>query len=506
MTETNNTNPTANAADAQSSAALVMANTLNSLSRHLDSISAYGKSVTEVLDAILQTVQVPSQDTISDIMELKKNERMQALQSLVCEAVIQAAKDDIYVERYSQRQRAQQHALVYTGTHWKLSDEQAMIDFFRYCAERMLIPSVYAHDHSFMNAVREQILFCLSRHQDKDEVDESTVLVNLQNGTLEVSSYGILFREHRRKDYLKFVLPYNYDPNATHCPLWTRFLGEVLPEHEAQQFLYEYIGYCLTRNLRLETHLVLTGPGGNGKSVVLSIITALLGSANCSFASLSSITNDANARLQLRDKRANISSEADAKKICTTTLKILASGDPVEVHQKYVDTFIMKHYAKLITSFNTLPAPEQSNAYWRRIRLVPFNYIVPADKKIIDLDKQICNSELPAILNLVLAALGRLLQTKRFTESPLCDHALRDYQLQFNSVLLWLTDRGYQPSATSCIPLSQLYASYKQFCQMDEDLKPVGKNREFQAVLRNFCGEPVIHHNQAYYNISIANE
>ncbi len=506
MTETNNINPITNAADAQTSAALVMASSLNSLSRHLDSLSANGKSVAEVLDAILQKVQALPQSTISDIMEQNRNERVQALQSAMCEAVTDAAKDDIYVEQYSQRHRAQQHALVYSGTHWKPADEQAMIDFCRNCAERMQIPSVYAHDHSFMNAVREQILFCLSRHHEKDEEDESTVLVNLQNGTLEVSSHGILFREHRRKDYLKFVLPYNYDSTATHCPLWTRFICEVLPEHEAQQFLYEYIGYCLTRNLRLATHLVLTGPGGNGKSVVLSIITALLGSANCSFASLSSITNDANARLQLRDKRANISSEADAKKICTTTLKILASGDPVEVHQKYVDAFSMKHYAKLITSFNELPKPEHSNAYWRRIRLLPFNYIVPEDKKIIDLDKQICHSELPAILNLVLAALGRLLQTKRFTESPLCDCALRNYQLQFNSVLLWLTERRYQPSATSCIPLSLLYASYKQFCQMDEDFKPVGKTREFQTILRNFCGEPVMHHNQAYYNISIANE
>ena len=288
--------------------------------------------------------------------------------------------------------------------------------------------------------------------------------------------------------------------------MWTRFLGEVLPETEAQMFLYEYIGYCLTSNLRLETHLVLVGPGGNGKSVVLSIIAALLGTANCSFASLSSITNDANARLQLRDKRANISSEADAKKICTTTLKILASGDPVEVHQKYVDTFIMKRYAKLITSFNELPKPELSNAYWRRIRLVPFNYIVPANKKVIDLDKQICKSELPAILNLVLAALGRLLQTKRFTDSPLCERALHDYQLKFNSVLLWLTERGYQPSTNNCISLSELYASYKQFCQTDEDLKPVGRNREFQAVLHSFCGEPVIRKKQIYYNISIANE
>lgn len=493
-----NTNTLSNAADS-TSAALTMSAMLDNINQQIMIMA------NDAFDGMLLKIDAPDADTLGSILELgKKSEREQALRSCICEEIVKAAKDDLCVEHYNQRQRAQQAAHVFNGKYWEMAEEQRIVDFLKNAAEKMQIPVVYRNDPGFMNDVREQTLFCISRYKHARN-DKDCVLVNLQNGTLDVTSGCITFREHRREDFLKYVLPYDYLPDAECCPRWTHFLDEVLPEKEAQQLLHEYIGYCLTKNLRLETHLVMRGPGGNGKSVVMNVITALLGMRNCSFGSLSSITTDANARLQLRDKLVNISHETDSKKIDTSMLKNLASGDPVEVHQKYVDIYYMSDYAKLITSFNTLPQPEETNGYWRRIKLLPFDYTVPEEKKVTDLDRQITATELPAILNLALCALEGLMQRKQFTYSPMCDKALHEYQLQFNSVLAWLTDRGYEASDTSLVALNQLYAYYKEYCKI-EDLKPVGKNRDFQSVLKSLCGEPVVRHNAYYYKIAFPNE
>ena len=61
------------------------------------------------------------------------------------------------------------------------------------------------------------------------------------------------------------------------CPLWTRFLGEASGgDEEMVRFLRKWSGYCLTGDTREHALAFIFGPGENGKSVFLNVLTAIL--------------------------------------------------------------------------------------------------------------------------------------------------------------------------------------------------------------------------------------
>lgn len=63
------------------------------------------------------------------------------------------------------------------------------------------------------------------------------------------------------------------------CPQWKRFVREVTQgDPESAVFLQQWFGYCLTGLTVEEVFLFLFGPGGNGKSVMVDTIAAIMGS------------------------------------------------------------------------------------------------------------------------------------------------------------------------------------------------------------------------------------
>lgn len=116
-----------------------------------------------------------------------------------------------------------------------------------------------------------------------------TVLINLKNGTFEISGASQELREPTPSDFLKYQLPFDFDAGAI-APKFQLFLDRVLPEPELQAILAEFIGYVFVHGLKLEKVLVLYGTGANGKSVFFEIICALLGMENVSTFKLSSLT------------------------------------------------------------------------------------------------------------------------------------------------------------------------------------------------------------------------
>jgi putative DNA primase/helicase len=64
---------------------------------------------------------------------------------------------------------------------------------------------------------------------------------------------------------------------TTDCPLWLRFLHEASGgDAELVSYLQRFSGYLLTGDTREHALLFIYGPGGNGKSVFLNMVTARL--------------------------------------------------------------------------------------------------------------------------------------------------------------------------------------------------------------------------------------
>ncbi len=96
-----------------------------------------------------------------------------------------------------------------------------------------------AMTHGFEDAAFKQ--FMTSSYLPTPEVDKSKVLINLLNGTYEVTETGGKLRKHCKEDFITYCLAFEYEPNAT-APLFTNYLSRVLPDGSSQLVLQDFHG------------------------------------------------------------------------------------------------------------------------------------------------------------------------------------------------------------------------------------------------------------------------
>lgn len=442
---------------------------------------------------------------IEQLFDEKKSNVAKAETMIILGSEIEeAVKGKMIVPEYSQKGSAKQAIYVFIGTHWEMIQIQIYYDFIKEACRKVGLSEIYVQNQEYMNKVFENVAFRVSKHISTVQPHDG-VWINLRNCTVEIHSDGVLtMHDHRQDDFFLYCLPYNYDPSAE-CPRWLSFLDEVLPEKESQTLLGEYIGYCFTQNLKLEKMAVFYGGGANGKSVCLDVIKRLLGRSNVSEATLSSITNDPEARSMLQNKLVNISSES-GKNLNPAVLKMLISGEPVEMRILYVGTKLLYNPPKLITSYNDLPPVENTHGYRRRWILFPFNKTIADDKQDPALAGKLA-LELPGILNWVLGHLKNLVQKvnssngEDFTYSQECKDALAAYFKSSNSASMFV-DECCKIDDNVTIKLKDVYLDYQNYCRCSGISKPIIL-KNFKKFLVDWGASFTVHTNIIYTNIYV---
>lgn len=437
-------------------------------------------------------------DALFDFTKSRK-EAKKIVQQFIVDYLTELVEGKLAVLDYVIKNKGDQTMYLYVGTHWRIINKQLFYDFVKDSCGKLGLSSLYFDDPEFMSSLYWRFVVKVARYRTQI-IPPGEMWVNMLNGTLEIHEDGeVVFREHRKEDFFCYVLPYPYAPNAE-CPLWQAFLNKVLPETDIQMRLMEYIGYCLTKDMKLEKMAVFYGVGANGKSVTLDVIKALFGDNNVSCVCLDDLTTSDEKRLQFENKLVNISSESGSKND-TAVLKQLISGEPVTVHELYKNPRQMTNYGKLITSYNILPDAESSHGFYRRWALFPFKVVIPEKEQDINLTKKLV-MELPGIFNMVLCALKRLLLQNAFTESMSCADALREYKRNSNSVNTFLFD-SCEISESAMMKFSDLYNAYLRYCRAEDDVHPYGK-KVFGQIIRGMEGiqEKVSHH-ISYFNVKV---
>ncbi len=298
--------------------------------------------------------------------------------------------------------------------------------------------------------------------------DNNNVLINLKNCTLHIMPSGeIRQQKFNPADFLMYSLDYDYSSNPA-CPLFTKYLNRVLPDKQSQNVLQELIGSIFIKNINLEKIGILLGSGANGKSVLLKIISAMLGNQNISQMDLKSLTTDRNAdnnRSHLFGKLLNFAPEINARgEQAHDLIKRMASGEAITAKLMYKDTFVMTDYAKLIFNANTLPTDvEHTHGFFRRFLIVHFNQTISDQEKDPELAAKIIASELPAVLNWVIEGTKRLQKNKEFSDCEKSSEMLADYQLSSDIVALWIDEHCYIPHETITKALKDLYTEFASY-------------------------------------------
>ncbi|MHB1107096.1 MAG: DNA primase family protein [Lutibacter sp.] len=364
---------------------------------------------------------------------------------------------------------------LYNGCYWNELDKERFQFFLGNIALKMGVEKFKGKIHTFKEDLFKQ--FMADAYLPTPKTKKDCVLINLQNGTFEITPTKRGLRNFNQKDFITHQLPFEYEPEAT-APLFQKYLDEVLPDPNKQKVFAEYCGYIFIKPgvLKLEKMLILYGTGANGKSVFFEIINALLGSENISNYALQSLTNDNGYyRAKIGNKLVNYASEINGK-LGTDTFKLMASGEPIEARLPYGDPFILTEYAKLIFNCNELPKDvEHTNAYFRRFLIIGFDVTIAEDQQDKQLPNKIIQNELSGVFNWILQGLDRVLEQKNFSKCEAIDNARTNYEKQSDSVLLFISEFNYYKTANDYTLISALYPQYKSFC-IEDGYRPLGKS------------------------------
>lgn len=209
-----------------------------------------------------------------------------------------------------------------------------------------------------------------------DAFDADPWLLNVNNGTINLKT-GTL-QPHKRQDLITKLAPVDYDPKAK-APRWRQFIDEITDgDKELQDYLQRIVGYGATGDVREECLFFCYGQGGNGKSKFFETIRAVLGdySQQSDFSTFMERHGDGprNDLARMRGARFVTASEAQGERpFDGRILKQLTGGDTITARKLYEELFEFKPQHKLFLAANHKPVvKEQSEAFWRRLRLIPF--------------------------------------------------------------------------------------------------------------------------------------
>ena len=167
--------------------------------------------------------------------------------------------------------------------------------------------------------------------------------------------------------------------SSADCPIWRQFLREATAEDDGLIcYLQRFCGYLLTGDTREHALLFVFGPGGNGKTVFLNTVAAVLGDY-ARVAAMETFTSSPTDKhptdlAMLRGARLVSATETEEGRAwAESRIKQLTGGDPISARFMRQDFFTYIPAFKLVFIGNHKPALRNvDDAARRRFNIVPF--------------------------------------------------------------------------------------------------------------------------------------
>lgn len=240
-----------------------------------------------------------------------------------------------------------------------------------------------------------------------EEMNTNRNYINVRNGMLSLTTFTL--HPHSPEFLSTVQIPIEYNPNAT-APHFMSFMKDItIDDSQLINVHQELVGYWLTVETKAEKAVYYYGGGANGKSVMASIVTALVGEDNVSSVPLSEFSQTFGME-NLIGKSLNIAAENEmgGKALKTENFKAIVSGDNITINIKYRPAISYRPYCRLVFLVNNLPdSSDVTEGYFRKIIIVPFPRTFKKEERNVELKNELLK-ELPGILNWAIQGLKRL--------------------------------------------------------------------------------------------------
>ena len=219
------------------------------------------------------------------------------------------------------------------------------------------------------------------------DFDADPWLFNVENGVLDLRT-GTL-RPHARADLITKLAPVRFDPDARD-PIFDRYLADTTYEggEDFVAFLQRAAGYSLTGCTDEEAFFLILGPGASGKSTLIEALLATLGdyAQKAGFDTFLERRDAGGPRpdiARLRGARLVAAVEtSQSRHLAEQMVKELVGGDTITVRHLYREPFSFVPACKLWLAANDAPRiTDTDSGIWRRLRRVPFEHVVPAERR-----------------------------------------------------------------------------------------------------------------------------
>lgn len=310
-------------------------------------------------------------------------------------------------------------------------------------------------------------------------------IITLKNGVIDlfdVKNISDIKLLPHSSDLLQITcLDFSFNPDAK-CPVFFKFLNEMLPDKLTQMALAEWFGYNLVFDTKFEKFAIFYGAGANGKSVSCLVLKTLLGSQNVSAVPLEAFDPKRTFPLAATfGKLANIVGEiSSGLRTEEGVLKNFVTGETMTAERKGKDPFEFTPTARATFATNVLPKfSDSTDGLWRKLLLFPFKVQIldpkKQNKKLSDPKFWVESGEIEGVFNWALEGLLRLRANGAFTISSEMSEMLAEYKLESNPTREFLLDscevvNGAEISAT------MLYGKYETHMR-DNGYVPLAEGR-----------------------------
>ncbi len=302
-----------------------------------------------------------------------------------------------------------------------------------------------------------------------DSFDSDPDLIPLQNGVLHIPT--LTLRPHSPDVLFTAALPYRYDATAS-CPKFLAGVHRGLPD--AVGLLQEFGGLALTREMKYEIALWITGSSGGGKSSILGGLEAMLGT-RCGILGLADVEHGRFSLSRIIGKTLLLAYEQPALFMKSVyLLNAMISGERIPIEKKFQDPYDYASIAKYAWALNELPLVSSgSSGLFRRVRVLRFEDL-PKEEQDTDYKAQV-QLEAPGIFLWCLEGLRQLRARGRFLIPESVRQATDAFQLENDRAQLFLQDEcivGNSFRATG----QALYDCYRAWCTR-HGIRPVSSVR-----------------------------